>query len=159
MDKKQDVQKHYLINSAIADIAINDLGLTLDEPAFFSPYCSYVEYGIDSEFGNIIRFQNLCHMSYHLCMLDNGIELAKKLAKNSGLLNYQLSDTEYVTEEFIENGIKNGRKLFSSGEAVNCHFELSIHYENLFRSYCLANMGKYGLNERIRDKIETYLKR
>lgn len=158
MDKnviKQDV----LIETAIADIAINDLGLKLDNPAFFSPYCSYVEYGIDSEFGNIIRYQTLTHMSYHLCMLkDCGIDLAKKLAKNSGLLNYQLSDTEYVTEEFIENGLKNCRNLFSSDEAVDCHFELAIYYHQLFGDYCLECMGANQLNERILSKIESYCK-
>ena len=160
MDKKEQKQltKIYLEHTAIADIAINDLGLTLDEPMFFSPYCSCVEYGIDSEYGNTIRFETFTAMSYHLCTLkDCGIDLAIQLAKKSGLLNYKITDTEYLTEEIIEKSLQNQlQKTIILANYRNLEIELIIYYQNLFKSYCLERMTEEQLEERIKTKIKTY---
>ena len=97
-------------------------------------------------------------MSWHLCTLKDGVDLAKKLAKKSGLLNYQLTDTEYVTEEFIEEGIKNCSETLRNHEATKWDLEMACYYEDLFRSYCLYHLGPNRLQSRITTKFESYYK-
>ncbi len=148
--------KSLLVHSVLADLAINDLGLTLDEPEFFSPHSSFSEFGIDSVCGNILRYETLVALSYNLCMLNGGIDLAKKLAKKSGLLNYRLSETVYVTEEYIEEGLKNQLKRFNQGEFRDFELELVTYYRQLFLDYCLEYMTWEKLQERIKSKIKSY---
>lgn len=152
----QNLVENYLTESAIADIAINDLGLTLDEPAVLYPYSSIEAYGIETGIRNIVRYENLMAMSYHLCLLNGGIDLAKKLAKKSGLLNYKISVPERVTEESIEYSMKKFRKLFFIGLwCYDYEFDLAIHYKNVFKAYCLTHMDDNQLEERIKSKIEN----
>lgn len=165
----------YLIDSATADIAINDLGLTLDEPEFSWELCPWAEYnksycGDDTQSIYFKRYETLGYMIYYLCLLKGGFEFAKQLAKTGGLLNRKIDCiqndgfnsklfyTQIVTESSLEHDIKSTLEEYMTLKHVDAELQLATHYKQLFKEYCLKFMDECRLKWKIIDKIETYLK-
>ena len=159
MDKKvpNKTTLGFLREVAIVDIAINDLGFTLDDGVIFPWDSPFGPYSFDYEKTKRIQFETLVSMSHNfLCMfVDYGIDLAIQLAKKSGLLNYKITDTEYVTENFIEKILKSSFENFCNCEDLD-YFDMGDYYQNLIRGYCLERMTEEQLEERIKTKIKTY---
>lgn len=174
--------KDLLRQTAIADISINDLGVTLNnwmfdlpcEPSYIldnnasettnlNPFIKFV----DAETMNEINFRKFVDITGYLCVLIKGVDLAKQLVKKSGLMGYKLSGlinhkipyTETLTEEFIETMLEYQLKRFSSGNKIEIDLLMSARYKDTFEQYCSKNMSKEQLEKRIKSKIKTYCKR